>query len=280
MAFRWIHVLRVYDENRNGFFYLYRFPYSEDINDKLKKAIPQKKDRFFYPKTKAWHVAEKYANEAERIIRYHTKLGVCRVCRSGTTCKAWTHIHGSAWMDGATTPQEEHPWEHVCDDESYYEDVQSEWEPPDDQPFYGHFHRETDEERYRAQERYQQWVNEQAARRSQQQAEGRAWQEAQRRQAQERARQESERQRQFYESLFGTQEPPPTGDQRWYDPGKRRDSKWAMMVMGLTRLPTKAELKAVFRKLVMTYHPDRPDGSHEKMALINSARDYLDAFIE
>lgn len=289
MAFRWIHVLRRYDEKRGGFFYLYRFPFNEKLNDDLKRNIHPKKDRFFYPKTKAWHVAERHADVAETIILKHTGLHICAICHRGDFCKAWTHLAGSSWADSTPPGQE---WEHVQDDrDSHWEDVNAEWSDPpwNEGSFYGQHHWETDEERYRAQERYQQWVNEQAARRAQERAQygqrthdpnmyGRAWEHAAREQARQQAEWESEQQRRYYESLFG-KELPPTEDQRWYDPGKRRDSKWAMRVMGLTRLPTKAELKSAFRRLVMKYHPDREDGSHNKMALINAAKDYLDAFI-
>jgi len=305
MAFRWIHVLRRYDENREGFFYLFRFPFNEELNEELKTRIQPKGDRFFYPKTKAWHIAERHVDLAEEIILKHTGLRVCSTCRRGDFCKAWSHLEDEDLWERKAPPWADSEWEHVTDDYDYYEHVKQEWEDDgtkdnffhgnfrqkkeeeqkkehgDDFRGYGTRHCETESERASAQEKYQQWVNEQAARRARERA-----QYGQRHydrnayagQGQQRSWRQQAKQPNF-DSLFDDPEVP-TGDQRWYDPGKRRDSRWAMRVLGLTELPDKATLKSVFRKLVFQYHPDRgEEGSHDKMALINAARDYLDMFI-
>ena len=55
---------------------------------------------------------------------------------------------------------------------------------------------------------------------------------------------------------------------------------WSMKVLDITALPTKDELKKVWRELAKEFHPDvNADGSQSKMALINRAKDYLEDYI-
>lgn len=70
---------------------------------------------------------------------------------------------------------------------------------------------------------------------------------------------------------------PPKNGERWYDPGGRfRTVGWAMTVLGLISTPTKKELRQQHLKLSWEFHPDRGmEPNHEKMALINAAKDIL-----
>ena len=52
----------------------------------------------------------------------------------------------------------------------------------------------------------------------------------------------------------------------------------SLMALGLTSKPTKDELKTAFRKMAVLHHPDR-GGSHEKMAELNNAREYLEKLL-
>ena len=51
-----------------------------------------------------------------------------------------------------------------------------------------------------------------------------------------------------------------------------------MRVLGITSLPTHKDLKKLYRKLAVKYHPDH-GGDSEKMALINAANEYLRGYI-
>lgn len=44
-------------------------------------------------------------------------------------------------------------------------------------------------------------------------------------------------------------------------------------VLGVPRTCTREEVKAAYRVLASRYHPDKPGGSHERMAEINAAQD-------
>jgi len=181
MAYRWVHVTSGYDPGRRRVFYLYRFPYSRETIEELKAHIQEPGARFWYPRTKAWHIAEGYEDLAEDIILESSGLSMCSVCLRGPHCKAWSHLASTFW-DLRERPDPSRP------------------EPPKDQ-------------------------------------------------------------------------------ERWYDPGKGRDTAWALKVLGLSSIPSGSGLKKIFRELVLEYHPDRKNGDNMKMSLINSARDYLDGFI-
>lgn len=209
MAYTWIHVVRRFDPSRGGFFYLYRFPYDRLLVDAIKNRI-SKEGRFWYPPTKAWHVAERYSDIAEKILCEGTGLKLCPTCMRGDRCKSWDHLKEGP--DKASTGKRDNK-------------------------------AKRGRERAHAQDRF--------------------WEYA----------------RTGVNQRGGSNELPPTGSERWYDAGKKRTSAWALRVLGLRSIPSKKGLKEAFRNLVMEYHPDRHGGDHTKMALINSARDYLDLLI-
>jgi len=71
-------------------------------------------------------------------------------------------------------------------------------------------------------------------------------------------------------------------DPRWFPPIGKPDTYWALRIFGLPTLPSGKDLKALYRKLAVEFHPDlNPNlcGDSTKMALINSAKDYLDRVV-
>ena len=255
MAFSRIHVVRRYDSGRNEFFYLYRFPFHQGAIDQLKERIQPPRSRFWYPRTKAWHVAETRHREAEEIIRGYTGLPMCRTCQAGSKCRAWSHL----------------------------EQPHKRREP----------YRETAEDKRRAQERYHQQEKERSAeaRRRAEAYASEAWKE-QRRQEQERAKAHDDDHDAWdywgsggvdFDDIRGAQERQETPDDRWADyVGRRPDSKWAMRILGLDSLPELSDLRKSYRALALQYHPDLNhdlEGDGTKMALINMAKDYLEAYI-
>jgi hypothetical protein len=55
--------------------------------------------------------------------------------------------------------------------------------------------------------------------------------------------------------------PPPDAKREWWE------------VLGVSRDCTREQVKAAYRRLASQYHPDKPGGSHERMAQINAAQD-------
>lgn len=55
--------------------------------------------------------------------------------------------------------------------------------------------------------------------------------------------------------------PPPTSERPWWE------------VLGVSRAASPEEIKAAHRAAVVAAHPDKPGGSHDKMAALNRARD-------
>lgn len=66
--------------------------------------------------------------------------------------------------------------------------------------------------------------------------------------------------------------PPPTPD-RWSH-GKRMDYVTALRIMGFGSKPTKRELKARYRELMLEHHPDA-GGAHRIAVAVNLANAYL-----
>lgn len=238
-AIKHIHIARRFDPGRNGWYILFRFPYHVGIISDLKAEIKVRKERFWYPSTKAWHIAEKYAELAQEIILRHIDVKICRDCMSGQHCEFWDHLK------------------------------KDETEPKS----YGQRHKETSDERDRAQSRYDDWRWERH-RRADAARERRTHERESRERHARAGRNSSNEQYSVHEGEALDEHT------RWYDPGGRRqDSRWAMRVLALDSLPTERELKKCFHELALEYHPDKESGDPEKMALINGARDYLLSFI-
>jgi hypothetical protein len=168
-------------------------------------------------------------------------------------------------------------------------------------------HRETEEERERAQEKYQKAHRrkEPSGRkkaeeaREEAKAQGREWSKKTR---EEWNRRSWEQQRKFWEDLFGDAFGKGHGsvfseedirraqdssipEERWDDPPLRTEQhrsmkSWCLKVLGLSSLPTRDELKKLWKELARQYHPDLAEGGdHYKMALINRAKDYLEDYL-
>jgi hypothetical protein len=185
-----------------------------------------------------------HEDHASEIEEFLTKHFALPMCPwcTAETCRAWTHL-------GAEQPR------------------------PRRAP-----HWETPEERARAQAQYDQqsWKNQAYGQRHYQQGQYQRYQ----------GWQDSAQQ-----DPFAATEPPPpktkpapADEKRWAPPERGRpDIDWCRQVLGLTFMVTsKAELKAVYRRLALEYHPDlnhELEGDSSKMALINVARDYLDQYL-
>jgi DnaJ-like protein len=57
---------------------------------------------------------------------------------------------------------------------------------------------------------------------------------------------------------------------------ERMTREQALKILGLSSVPSSEELEKVYKALVRQYHPDRPGGNTEKMALVNAAHDVLE----
>lgn len=287
----YVHVVRRFDSGRREWFYLYRFDFDKGLQQKIKEEIPAEK-RFWGGSyktqgdraTRAWHIQEAYAGFAETLITDHLGQEVCPTCLRGSPCPLWSHLEDS-WIGGprqkANRPRSETAGERQGA-QSRYEEWTRERHKRKDQrrhseqgssgdadDFWDNHHRQQDQARYGP-------FGQGAHERQQDQARYGPFGQG-----------ESEYSRQYRawreESEVGSEKNPPEEppkEDRWQDPGRRfRDSKWALRVLGLEKLPSREELKTEFRRLAMEFHPDRVEGDHEKMALINSARDYLNTFI-
>jgi hypothetical protein len=248
MAYRYIHHCERWDVGREEIFFLYRFPFDRQVVEKIKNSIP-KRYRYFTQKTKAWHVHKDWVEVIENILEEaFPGLPFCPSCqKKGDQCSAWSHIRNcNGWRrvkaeEGSTKSSEQKFYE--SGEQQYYHDVEDEFRyNNENDPF--RFHRETHQQRQNAQNAYDEWAR--------------------------------NRYQNFHKRPDQPQEQP---KDRWVDPGpRRRDSKWAMAVLGISVLPNSKDLKKLFRHLAMKYHPDH-GGDGSKMALINAAREYLEAYI-
>lgn len=267
MAYRYIHHCERWDVGREEIFFLYRFPFDRQVVEKIKNSIP-KRYRYFTQKTKAWHVHKDWVEVAENILEEaFPNLPFCPSCqKKGDKCSAWDHIQDcNGWRrvkpeEGSTKSSEQKFYE--SGEQQYYHDVEDEFRHDDESdPF--RFHRESQEQRQNAQNAYDDWVrNRYRGARAGRRRDGHSSAE------------------EAYQNFRKRQEQPQEQPRdRWVDPGpRRRDSKWAMSVLGITVLPSQKDLKKLFRHLAMKYHPDH-GGDGDKMALINAAKEYLEAYI-
>lgn len=56
-------------------------------------------------------------------------------------------------------------------------------------------------------------------------------------------------------------------------PSAHAQRDWWLVLQFDTRSPTREEVKAAYRALASKYHPDKPGGSHNKMAELNAAQE-------
>jgi len=233
MAFRYIHWCRKYVEDRGEWFRFYRFPYSIEANNRI-KSLPKGK-YCWKPEYKAWGIQEDHATTIELFLMNLFGLSLCPGC-GRQSCRSWTHL-------GAEQPR------------------------PRSAP-----HRETSEERARAQQRYE-WEQKERWRKESEQA---YWDTS--------SADEDEQDPFAATEPPEPKAPPPPSDGRWVSPSNGRpDSMWCMRVLGLSALPAnKSALKVLYRRLALEFHPDlnhEMEGDSSKMAMINVARDYLEAYL-
>ena len=247
-------------------YFLYRFPFDRLVVERLKNSIPSK-FRYFTKPTKAWHIQKDWIEVAEGILEEaFPDLPFCASCRKkGDQCKAWIHLQN---LDGWRHRVKPEQGSTKTAEQTWYENVQEEFK----------HYRETSQQRSNAQDAYDKW--------SEQQSRGRAGVGGPGYGGGGGRPQGFDTAEEAYRNFRKRQGTQPEGTpgagpakERWYDPGRRmRSSKWAMTVLGITALPNQRDLKKLFRHLAMKYHPDR-GGDSDKMALINAAKEHLDAFV-